>query len=802
MQRGCKYNYFNCIDATMLHYLRMCLWIDEIIAHFLRIKEYLKSEKPTFQVKDKENNINEVNEGAGNTIKYFGTFQGVFTPTVLTILGVIMYLRHPWVVGNAGVAGALLIVGLSVAITLFTTLSMSSMTTNIRIESGGAFSIISQSLGLEIGGSIGIPLYFSQACVVAMYIFGFREGWLWIFPDHSPILIDLATFVIIAAIAGLSADLAFKIQYLIMVVIVLSIISIVGGVINSPVDFNEFTWFGSYAGEPVFDSQSGSLTGFKKANFWIVFAVFFPAVTGIMAGVNMSGELKNPRINIPKGTLIAVILTGVIYVGLIFIAAILATPEELVSSYTIFIDRALWKPIVIAGLLGATFSSALSSMVGAPRILLALGQKNILPLSGYFSKIGRNGEPRNAIYFSMLVVIISLLMRDLNAIAPWITMFFLITYAMINVVVLIEQSLGLPSFRPTLKIPILVPLLGTIGCFFVMFIINSTVSLIALAIVITFYAVLLKKVLIKTKGDVRSGLFSAIADWATKISNELSPEKEARAWQPELLVPIESPKEIKGAYRLIYALTYPRGSIKVLGMLLGGEEERLRSYLPELTKSFHDEKISSSYTLVDGEDFGKTVSISMQALETAFFKPNTIFLKLDDKKHMLQEKYMPIIRETIKRNWGLVMFAAFESVGLGIEKTINVWLDVMPSDWEEKLDLGNNDLAILTALIISKNWNARLNIIKTVRPESIMETDEIEKELRNLKVLTRMPKNTQIHIVPRTPEMWFKAPSADLNILELPNKEDLDLVRLQEIPNKLRTACLFTLDSNIENALV
>ena len=735
-------------------------------------------------------------------IKYFGTFQGVFTPTVLTILGVIMYIRHPWVVGNAGIVGAMVIVGISVGITLFTSLSMASMTTNIRIESGGAFSIISQSLGLEIGGSIGIPLYFSQACVVAMYIFGFREGWLWIFPEHSPLLIDAITFSAVALIAGISADVAFKIQYLIMAVIVGSMISIVAGAFQSPVDLDQLQWFGKYEGEPIINPETGAVMGFNDGTFWTVFAVFFPAVTGIMAGVNMSGELSNPRVNIPTGTLLAVVLTGLIYVGMIFVASIMATPEELVSDYYIFIDRALWKPIVIGGLLGATFSSALSSMVGAPRILLALGQKNILPKSPFFAKVSTSGEPRNAIYFSMVVVVFSLLFRDLNAIAPLITMFFLITYAMINVVVLIEQSLGLPSFRPTLKVPIIIPFLGTIGCFFVMFIINSTVSLISLAIVVTFYAMLLNKTLIRTRGDVRSGLFTAIANWATKISNELSSEKESRAWQPELLVPIESPKEIKGAYRLIYALTNPKGSIKVLGMLLGGEEDRLRIYLPELMDSFQKAKISASYTLVDGQDFGKTVSISMQALETAFFKPNTIFLKLDQKKHGLQEKYAPIIQETKKRNWGMVILAPFESVGLGIEKTINVWLDVMPNDWRDQLNIGNNDLAILTALIIQKNWNARLNIIKTVREDSLLSDEEIIEEIQQMKILARIPKEAHVQVVRRTPAMWSEVPLADLNILELPDKNDLDLKRLQEIPNKLRTACLFTLDSNIENALV
>ena len=733
--------------------------------------------------------------------KYFGTFQGVFTPTVLTILGVIMYIRHPWVVGNAGVAGAIIIVGISVIITLCTSLSMASMTTNIRIESGGAFSIISQSLGLEIGGSIGIPLYLAQACVVAMYIFGFREGWLWIFPTHEPILIDAITFGGIALIAGFSADVAFKIQYVIMAIIFASLISIFGGAMESSIDLNQIQWFGNYDGEPVYNNR-GFLTGFKETSFWLVFAVFFPAVTGIMAGVNMSGELKNPRKSIPFGTLLAVGLTGVIYILLTFVASMIATPEELVSDYYIFIDRALWKPIVVAGLLGATFSSALSSMVGAPRILLALGQKNILPRSTFFAKIGRTGEPSNAIYFSMVVVIISLLFRNLNAIAPLITMFFLITYAMINVVVLIEQQLALPSFRPMLKVPIIVPLIGTIGCFLVMFIINSTVSLIALAVVIAFYAVLLNKVLISTKGDVRSGMFTAIAHWATKISNQLSPTKEARAWQPELLIPIEAAKELKGAYRVLFALTHPKGSVKVIGMMLGVEEERLQRYLPELMHSFRKAGISSSYTLVDGQEFGKTVSISMQALETAFFKPNTIFLKLDKEKEGLQDKYMPIIRETKSKNWGLLLLATYESVGFGIEKVINIWLDVIPNDWEDKLNLGNNDLAILCGLIIRKNWNARINLIKTIRENAGLDDSQINSEMEQIKTLARLPRDTEIVLVHRTPEMWSKAPQADLNILELPNKEDLDLHRLQEIPNKLRTACLFTLDSNRENALI
>ena len=156
----------------------------------------------------------------------FGTFGGVFTPTLLTILGVIMYLREGWVVGNAGLLGAWLIILLSFAITSFTALALASITTNIRIGAGGAFSIISQSLGLEVGGSIGIPLFISQALAVAMYIFGFRAGWLYVFPNHPPLLVDILAFFILFVIGYISAGLAFKVQYLILAIIIGSLISV------------------------------------------------------------------------------------------------------------------------------------------------------------------------------------------------------------------------------------------------------------------------------------------------------------------------------------------------------------------------------------------------------------------------------------------------------------------------------------------------------------------------------------------------------------------------------------------------
>lgn len=426
-----------------------------------------------------------------------------------------MYIRQPWVVGNAGIVGALLIISIAVIITLATALSISSIVTNVKIGSGGAFSVISQSLGLEIGGAIGIPFYIAQAIAVAMYIFGFREGLQMLIPEFNPIILDVAIFSVVMAIAFISTSFAFKIQYVILGIIGLSLISIYGGLFSNELNY-EFELFGTYPGS--IDNN------FEGSSFWIVFAVFFPAVTGVMAGANMSGDLTDPRKSIPRGTLSAVLLTTVIYVSMIFVAALLATPNELASNYNIFIDKSLFPPIVLAGLLGATLSSALGSFVGAPRILLALGEKNIIPKSTFLAKTSKKGEPYNAMLITAIIVIIGISLRDLNTIAPLLTMFFMITYAMVNVVALIELSLGLPSYRPSLKIPKIVPLIGAFGSISIMFIINSFVALTSSILIIVFYFYLVKMQIKSSAGDSRSGLFTALAEWATQKNHRFKSE--------------------------------------------------------------------------------------------------------------------------------------------------------------------------------------------------------------------------------------------------------------------------------------
>ena len=729
----------------------------------------------------------QVEEHEESKPRKFGTFGGVFVPTLLTILGVIMYLRTGWVVGNAGLGGAILIILLAFLITGCTGLSMSSFVTNIRVGAGGAFSMISQSLGIEVGGAIGVPLYVSQALAVVMYIFGFREGWLWIFPDHSAFIVDLAVFVLIMGITLVSTALAFRVQYVILGIIVVSLLSVAGaagvGSMEHPI-----TWWGEFPGAPEDD--------FPGSTFWLVFAVFFPASTGIMAGANMSGELGNPRKAIPLGTMSAIGLSLIVYLALAYWLATSATTEELLNNYTIMIDRAYWGPAVVAGLLAATFSSALASYVGAPRILQALGVHNILPGGRWFSARTKKGEPRNAVFITGGLVLVGLLLRDLNAIAPLITMVFLITYATINLIVFIEQSLGLLSFRPTMRVPRIVSLLGLIGCVFVMFVINATMSLIAAALVVTLYFVLVHRQLKSPFGDVRSGLFAAVAEWAAKRV-KLMRGTAQRAWKPNILLPTDDPRRLAGVYRLVYHLAFPVGSVKLLGVAEPGKGEAMQGKFIDSQVALQREGVFASSAVVEAKSFPEAIVSAMQTLSGAFFRPNLLFLELPADKE-LHQALAHVIDEAHRERLGVALIVEHDEAGLGRRKRINLWLPDRSPDWEMQMEFDNLDLAILLAYRLWDSWRGELTVIQTVTGKE--DRKKAETFLVRLVELARLPGNTKVLVAEGDFNRYSpEAPQADLNIFPLP--DELDPEFLWHLRDSTNASCLFTRDSGLESAL-
>ena len=698
--------------------------------------------------------------------KKFGTFGGVFTPDVLTILGVIMYLRLGWVVGNAGFLGALAIILLAKSITICTALSMSSITTNIKIGAGGAYSIISKSLGLEAGGSVGIPFYISQTLSAALYIIGFTEGWIRIFPGHSPLLISVIVWILLLSISYISTHFAIRIQYFIMGIIALSIISF----FLSPAQPNE---------NIILIGQ------FEDADFWLVFAIFFPAVTGIMAGANMSGDLEDPRKSIPKGTLLAIGVTLIIYIAIAYAAATYIPTIELRQNQMAMVDYAFWGPLVLMGILAATFSSALGSIIGAPRILQALAEQKTIPYNKIFASKTKNNEPRNALIFTAVLIILALFFGNLDALATLITMFFLITYGMLNLVVFIQQSMQIISFRPSFKIPRFVSLLGAIGCGFIMVLINPVFSILAIIVIIILYIWLGRQGLQTKGGDIRGGMFLVLAEKASRIAAKFP--RHQVTWKPDLLLPIDDPKVWSGSLHFIRNITFPSGSIFAF-TVKGKSGEETENELKELVSPLDKQGILVNSTVIEDNNFVHGARLVIQTLKGGSFRPNTLFLTLGtDKKNdtILNQ----IIKQATKHDIGSIILRQHPRLAFGMEKDVNFWIRDKSPNWH---------LGMLIALQLQLNWEGQLNLITATTNED--DKRRLSSFLERLSDKARLPSDTEYHVlVGDFKENLSSAPGADINIFGL--ADELPFPFMRNAPELTKSSCLFIKDSGQESAL-
>jgi amino acid transporter len=729
--------------------------------------------------------------GRGETAadNQFGTFAGVFVPTILTILGAIMYLRLGWVTGNAGLLGALLIVLLAHVITFTTGLSVSSVATNTRVGAGGAFAIISQSLGIEIGGSVGVPLYLAQSVSVALYILAFAEAVISLIPPDSGVtlwMISLAAFVLVFVIAYISARFASRIQFLILLGIILSLVSIfLGGVVLARE--------GALVESPVLWGP------FSEAGFWTTFAVFFPAVTGIMTGISMSGSLRDPRRNIPLGTMGAIMVGFLVYVSLTIWLVRVATPDELLTNSTIMVNKALWGWAVYVGMLGATFSSALGSLVAAPRVMQALASKQVLPKSDFLAQEASNGEPRHAALATGLISVIALLWAlsagGINAVAQVITMFFLITYAMLNLVVLAEQQLQTVSFRPTLRVSRLVPFTGLIGCIVAMALVAPLFSLIAAILVFALYIVLTRRTLVDDRNDIRSGLFFSLAEWAAIRTSQM-PSAPQRTWKPMVLAPVSDASTLRGTYRFLHSLTWPQGGVHALGIYASEEEKARLNDLDSLTEGFVNDGIYANTTFLEEVDFVNGVRATTQVLRETFFRPNILLLRLREDSNL--DKVQELVDKTAAYSMGVLLLYNHPLNGMGREQMITVWVSNQGPEWKLDLSLSNLDLALLVAYQLARNWNGRITLCMAVDDEETQA--QAKNYLQHLISLARLPSTTSVQVFILPFDQAFKAaPATDLNIFGLAHEPDLRFI--QNLATAVDTSCVFVRDSGEESAL-
>ncbi len=487
--------------------------------------------------------------GPGSPLR-LGTFLGVFTPTVLTILGAMMYLRIGWVVGNGGLGGALAIVVLSNAITLVTGLSLSALSTNMRVGVGGAYYLISRSLGLELGGALGIPLYLSQVLSITMYAYALAETARFAWPGAPVELLAALIILGVLALAQRSTVLALKAQLPIMALIALSILSLVlgegGGAARVP-----------FAG------------GWEDGGFWAVFAVFFPAVTGVLAGVGMSGDLADPGRSIPRGVLAAVGVGFVVYMGIPVVLAHGADPAELRSDPLIWTKLARFGWLVLPGMWGAILSSAIGSVLTAPRTLQALAGDHVVPT--LFSRTDEAGEPVFALRFSGGIALAAVLLGDLNAVATVVTMFFLTTYGMLNLAAALEELVKDPSFRPRIRVPWWVSLAGAVGCFVAMAAINPGALLVALLVEGAIWWWLNSRVLRAAWGDLRTGLWFALA--RASLLRIHHARRDPRNWRPHVLVFTRDLERSLGMVELAAHFSQDRGIVTVATLLQGDPRE-------------------------------------------------------------------------------------------------------------------------------------------------------------------------------------------------------------------------------------
>ncbi len=704
----------------------------------------------------------------------FSTFEGVFTPCLLSILGVIMYLRLGWVVGQSGLAGAILIIVLANLITLATALSMSSVVTNIRIGAGGAYSIITKSLGIEMGGAIGIPLYISQAISVAFYIAGFTECWIYVFPDQPGLLISLGLWLALLTVTCLSTKLAFKIQYVIMAIIGASFVSIFGNTGMLSADFFA-QWQSSTAGET-------SLEG-----FWQVFAVFFPAVTGIMAGASLSGELKDPKRSIPRGTLSAIGVSFVIYIVLAWWFAQKVPQDVLLNNNYVAISIGLWPKLVIAGIMGATLSSALSTAVGSPRVLMALGKNSILPFSRSLARVNANGEPTTAILFTFLIALATILLGSLNQIATLLTMFFLVTYGMINLTVFIEQTIGIVSFRPTFKVPRIVSLSGSLGCLIVMFIIDFKFSLVAFAVIILIYYILLKRGVTGYSPDIRSGTLVFMAEQFAKAANRLP--YYPKIWKPNVLVIDSGHKSFERVVPFIRNIVYPAGRLCVVKLAHQADsKDQDERALAEQLNPLEGEGVFVEMTAIEAESKECSAVAAIQTLKGMFFPPNTLFQILDEDSSTREYTEL-VLSKSVEVGMGVVILGLHQKLGFSQESIINLWI---------RRESPNINLAILVALQLERNWDGRIRLIQVA--EAGEEAEDSRAYLLKLKDLMRLSQTVEVEVMQGDFKTVLQdAPMADINIFGM--QETLNMESIRFIHQHMPTSVLFIKDSKHESAL-
>jgi amino acid transporter len=666
-----------------------------------------------------------------NTNAKFGTLP-VFLTALSTILGAILFLRFGWAVGQVGFIGVIGIIILGHVVTIPTAFAVAEIATNQRVQGGGAYFIISRSFGLNIGGAIGIALYLSQAISVAFYVIAFAEAfepvieWLYYtygfyIPDRR--WISLPTMAILSLlILFKGANVGMKALYFVVAILLTSLVMFFLG--DSPIKPTEINF---HAHIP------------DNLNFFFVFTIIFPAFTGLAAGLGLSGDLKNPKKSIPQGTLWATVVGMFVYIAVAYKFAISATPADMVGDQLIMSKIAVWGPIIPIGLAAASLSSALGSIMVAPRTLQAIGYDNIFPqnsINNWFSKgKQKDNEPVNGSIITIIIAFFFIVIGDIDFVAQIISMFFMVTYGAVCLVSLLEHFAADPAYRPTFRSKWYISAIGALFSFWLMFEMNATYAAVSLLIMGIIYYVVMKN------NDTNQGLNKLFKGVIFQLSRQLqillqradSNEKEA-SWRPFSVCISHDTFKRRSAFDIMRWLSYKYGFGTYIHFIKGylNEETTLESKkvlerLIQLSagsrnRVFLDTIISPSYTSAIAQVI-QLSGISGKGNNLILFE----FSRTD-----------PGNLKEITGNYGIVESAGFDICILntsyksfGYKKEIHIWIS--PEDYR------NANLMILLGYITlgHPEWKKGKIKIFALYPKEFM--DEKRKQLLELIKTGRLP---------------------------------------------------------------
>ncbi|MDR4498361.1 MAG: amino acid permease [Candidatus Scalindua sp.] len=686
-----------------------------------------------------------------------GMFTGVFTPSILTILGIILFLRLGYVVGNAGLGRALIILALANGISLLTTFSLSAIATNLKVKGGGIYYLISRTLGLEFGGAIGIVLFLAQSLSIAFYCIGFGEVLTEVISPEREILpqmIAAASVAFLFIFAWLGTNWATRFQYVVMGILAAALLSFFwGGLTQWNNDTLIQNWPHSDKGLP----------------FWSIFAIFFPAVTGFTQGASMSGDLKDPGKSLTLGTFLAVGISILIYylAGVVFAAS--QPADVLISDYGAMKRVAAVEFLVIAGVVAATLSSAMASFLGAPRILQSLSSDRIFPFLLPFAKgYGSAGNPRRGVILSAGIAFATIGLGKLNIIAPVVSMFFLISYGLLNYATFFEARTASPSFRPRFKLyNAYISLAGAVACLFVMLAIDLTSGVIAAAILFAIY-----QYLKRTAGPARwadsrrSYHIQRVREHLLAASKE---QEHPLNWRPQLLLLSDNPQRRKQLLHFASWFEGECGFITAVKIIYGEGTRMLKrreEAEEELRNDIRENNIEAFPLVVAATDLNQGIHMLVQAHGIGPLKANTILLNwLENKsegRNIRELLYVRHLKTAFRLGCNIII----------LDAKLDEWNKLLPlPSRDRRIDVwwwndNSSHLMLLLAYLMTRCDAWEESKIRVMAPCLFHRQDETKKHLQ--KKLEEVRIDAELEIVFGVSTDVIVNQSADAALVFLP----------------------------------